>query len=196
MRQTRIILFAIISLFYLSAPAETIFFDHLGGENSLSQLSVNSIYQDEFGIIWIGTRYGLNKYDGNKIEVFKHVTRDKNSLFGNNIQTVCGDHKGNIFLQCRAGLVVYDLALRKMITVCQNDIVTISYGLNSLWVCSNNTVFYYNKEQNKLIKYAKIDIPTVRITCIKETTTGQLYIGTRNNGLLSMDKNRRFINRE
>ena len=193
MKQARIILITAISLFFLSAGAETIFFDHLGGENSLSQLSVNSIYQDEFGIIWIGTRYGLNKYDGNKIEVFKHVTRDKNSLFGNNIQTVCGDRKGNIYLQCRAGLVVYDLALRKMITVCQNDIVSISYGLNTLWVCSNNTIYYYNKEQNKLIKYAGIDIPNVRISCIKETSTGQLYIGTRNNGLLSMDKNRRLV---
>ncbi|MEI6555157.1 MAG: two-component regulator propeller domain-containing protein [Paludibacter sp.] len=193
MKQVRIIFIAILSLFWLIPQAETIFFDHLGGENSLSQLSVNSIYQDENGIIWIGTRYGLNKYDGNKIEVFKHITHDNNSLFGNNIQTVCGDKKGNIYLQCRSGLVVYDLILQKMITVCQNEVVSISYGLNTLWVCSNNTIFTYDKEKNKLILYAKINIPDIRISSIKETSTGQLFIGTKNNGLLIMDKNRRLV---
>ncbi len=193
MNKIRILLVLILSLLSAGNYAETIFFDHLNGENSLSQLSVNSIYQDEFGVIWIGTRYGLNKYDGNNIEVFKHITRDKNSLFGNNIQTVCGDKKGNIYLQCRSGLVVYNLSLRKMITVCQNDVVTISYGQELLWVCSNSVISFYDKQSNKLKEFAKLNIPNVRITCIKETSNGQLYIGTRNNGLLIMDKNKRLV---
>ena len=188
------ILTSLLLLITFSTQAETIFFDHLGGENGLSQLSVNSIYQDEYGVIWIGTRYGLNKYDGNKIEVFKHIPRDNNSLFGNNIQTVCGDKKGDIFLQCRAGLVVYDLVIQKMITVCQNDIVTISYGLNNLWVCTNSTVYFYDKGLNKLVQYTKLDIPDVRINSIKETVSGELLIGTKTNGLLSLDKNKRLTN--
>ena len=193
MKQNSLFLIIFFSIFSLLSSAETIFFDHLEGKNSLSQLSVNSIYQDEFGIIWIGTRYGLNMYDGNKIQVFKHVTRDKNSLFGNNIQTVCGDKKGNIYLQCRSGLVVYDLVYRKMTTVCQNDVSTISYGINSLWVCSNTSIFEYDKTSNMLKVYAKLDIHNDRISCIKESTTGQLYIGTRLYGLLVMDKNKRVI---
>ena len=193
MKHARIILFIFLSFVCFFSSAETIFFDHLEGKNSLSQLSVNSIYQDEFGIIWIGTRYGLNKYDGNKIEVFKHVTHDKNSLFGNNIQTVCGDKKGSIYLQCRSGLVVYDLLYRKMTTVCQNDVSTISYGKNSLWVCSNKGIFKYDKTQNKLKTYAKLNIHNDRISCIKESTTGQLFIGTRIYGLLIMDKNKRVV---
>jgi len=193
MKITRLCLIIFCLFLSFQISAETIFFDHLGGKNSLSQLSVNSIYQDELGVIWIGTRYGLNKYDGNKIEVFKHITHDKNSLFGNNIQTVCGDKKGNIYLQCRAGLVVYDLVLRKMITVCQNDVVSISYGLNSLWVCSNSVISNYDKENNKLKEFARPNIPNIRISCLKEASNGQLYIGTRNNGLMIMDKNKRLI---
>jgi signal transduction histidine kinase/ligand-binding sensor domain-containing protein/DNA-binding response OmpR family regulator len=194
MKHIKISIFLVFVFNFVSINAETIFFDHLKGENSLSQLSVNSIYQDEFGIIWIGTRYGLNKYDGTKIEVFKHITRDKNSLFGNNIQTVCGDKKGSIYLQCRSGLVVYDMTTLKMNTVTQNDVVAITYGKNSLWVCSNSTVFLYNKQNNQLKEYAKIQLPNIRISCIKESSTGQLYIGTRNNGLMVMDKNKRLTN--
>lgn len=194
MKQIKLSILLVFIFNIVSINAETIFFDHLRGDNSLSQLSVNSIYQDEFGVIWIGTRYGLNKYDGNKIEIFKHITRDKSSLFGNNIQTVCGDKKGKIYLQCRSGLVVYDLTTRKMNTITQNDVVTVSYGKNTLWVCSNSTVFYFDKQNNQLKEYAKIQLPNVRISCIKESTTGQLYIGTRNNGLLVMDKNKRLTN--
>jgi signal transduction histidine kinase/ligand-binding sensor domain-containing protein/DNA-binding response OmpR family regulator len=193
MKKTRLLLIIFGLILSFQLKTETIFFEHLSGDNGLSQLSINSIYQDEFGIIWIGTRYGLNKYDGNKVEVFKHVTRDKNSLFGNNIQTVCGDKKGNIYLQCRAGLVVYDLEKRKMITACENNVVSISYGLNQLWVCSNSIISYYDKSINKLKEFTRLSIPSVRISCLKETANGQLYIGTRNNGLLIMDKNKRLI---
>ena len=188
-----LLLFAFTGISLLT-NAETIFFDHLRGENSLSQLSVNSIYQDEFGALWIGTHYGLNKYDGNKVQVFKHVTNDKNTLFGNNIQTVCGDKQGSIFLRCRSGLVVYDLNLLKMKTVTQNDVAAISYGNNVLWVCSNTTLFNYEKETNKLIEYAKFPNSNIRITSIKESNTGELYIGTRDDGLWVMDKNKRVLN--
>jgi signal transduction histidine kinase/ligand-binding sensor domain-containing protein/DNA-binding response OmpR family regulator len=176
------------------SSAETIFFNHLSEENGLSQVSVNSIYQDEFGVFWIGTRYGLNKYDGNKIEVFKHNPSDKNSLFGNNIQTVCGDQNGNIFIQCRAGLVVYDMVVQKMTTVTQNDVVGISYGYGRLWSCSNSSVSYYDKNTNRLVEFARLPDPKFRIGCIREASTGLLYIGTKNAGLIVMDKNKRFAN--
>ena len=192
MKKLTLILLLTLFLSSQKSIAETIFFDHLRGDNSLSQLSVNSIYQDEFGVIWIGTRYGLNKYDGKNIEVFKHISRDQNSLFGNNIQTVCGDKKGNIYLQCRSGLVVYDLVTRKMTTVCKNDVNTISYGKDNLWVCSNSNISMYDRLSNKLNQYKKLNITNVRINTIKESSSGELYIGTRDQGLLMMDKNKRI----
>ena len=43
----------------------------------------NSLYIDERGIIWIGTREGLNRYNGNDIKSFKLNKNDPNSLFIN-----------------------------------------------------------------------------------------------------------------
>ncbi|PMD86068.1 hypothetical protein BWI97_26360 [Siphonobacter sp. BAB-5405] len=42
---------------------QNIAFNHLGSENGLSQNSVLAIAQDSRGFIWMGTRYGLNRYD-------------------------------------------------------------------------------------------------------------------------------------
>lgn len=39
-------------------------------ENGLSQSVVNAIYQTSDGFIWIGTEYGLNRYDGFSFEAF------------------------------------------------------------------------------------------------------------------------------
>jgi signal transduction histidine kinase/ligand-binding sensor domain-containing protein/DNA-binding response OmpR family regulator len=180
-------------LFTQTLTGQTLFFNHLKGENGLSQVSVNSIYQDEKGIIWVGTRYGLNMYDGNKVEVFKHVKGDPNSIFSNSVQIVCGDKKGKLYLMCRRGLVIYDLITRRFNTVTENDVSTITYGNDNLWVCSNTVISKYDSESNSLIEYARLSIPEVRIFSVLESTTGQLYIGTRNHGLLVMDKNKRLM---
>ena len=39
-------------------------FDHLGADNGLSNSSVTCIFQDNSGYMWIGTRDGLNCYNG------------------------------------------------------------------------------------------------------------------------------------
>lgn len=194
MKEFRLIIFVILFANTYLVNSESIFFNHLRGENGLSQVSVNSIYQDEFGIIWVGTRYGLNKYNGNKIELFKHVNGDPNSIFNNNVQVVTGDKKGNIYLKCEMGLVVYDLISQKITTVKESDIITISYGNDNLWVCSNTTIYKYDKSKNQLIEYAHLNIRDIRIFSIRESSTGQLYIGTRNHGLFVMDKNKRLNN--
>ena len=69
---------------------QNIHFQAIGVENGISQPTVTSIYQDEFGIIWIGTKDGLNRYNGTDFHIFRPIENDKNSLYNNNIGTICG----------------------------------------------------------------------------------------------------------
>src|SRR6188768_3271836 len=69
-------------------------FEHIDGENGLSQNTVISIFQDSRGFMWFGTRDGLNKYDGYKFKVYKNVAKDPTSISGNFIQTIYEDSKG------------------------------------------------------------------------------------------------------
>ncbi|TLX76044.1 response regulator [Labilibacter sediminis] len=71
--------------------AQNIAFEYLGLKEGLSQVSVTSIMQDEVGRIWIGTRDGLNVYDGDQIKTFRPVRGDNNSLLGHNIRVLQGD---------------------------------------------------------------------------------------------------------
>ena len=41
-----------------------ILFRHIGVESGLSQSTVLAILQDRTGLMWIGTKSGLNRYDG------------------------------------------------------------------------------------------------------------------------------------
>lgn len=46
-------------------------FNYLTTDNGLSQFTVYALYNDEWGQIWIGTRDGLNVYNGNRIKTYK-----------------------------------------------------------------------------------------------------------------------------
>lgn len=83
-------------------------FSHLGVKEGLSQSSVLSVHQDQFGFIWIGTRDGLNKYDGYSFETFRHLVDDSTSIAGNIIHDIKEDRVGNIWVVTENGLSKYD----------------------------------------------------------------------------------------
>jgi len=57
----------IIMLCRLSAQQKEINFTSLTTENGLSANTVNVILKDHYGIIWLGTDDGLNKFDGTRL---------------------------------------------------------------------------------------------------------------------------------
>ena len=66
MRVKQILAFFLIACTSRSTfAANDIYFSRIGVEQGLSQLSVMSIYQDEIGTMWFGTREGINRYNGN-----------------------------------------------------------------------------------------------------------------------------------
>ena len=56
----------------LCANAQNTYFNHLTPADGLSQISVNSIYADSDGVLWIATRVGLDSYNGNSIHVYSY----------------------------------------------------------------------------------------------------------------------------
>ena len=67
---------------------DAIRFDNLNVDQGLSQTTVNAIFQDQQGFVWLGTSDGLNRYDGYTFTVYKHDPNDDNSLTGNHIQSI------------------------------------------------------------------------------------------------------------
>lgn len=44
--------------------------EHFGIEEGLSHRTIFSIHEDKRGFIWIGTQYGLNRFDGHEFKWF------------------------------------------------------------------------------------------------------------------------------
>ncbi len=170
------------------------YFEHLNVSNGLSHYSVNSLYQDEHGLIWIGTRDGLNRYDGNEITVYRQIKGNPDALFGNNIRSVCGDKNGYLFMQCKSGLVSFDLRTEKFKTIRRQDVSTINYGRDHLWFAENDSIFSYQPlSKTPLNFYFSLSDKKGRVTSIIETKDRLLYVATNSEGLLVYDKNRKNV---
>ena len=102
---------ALIALYFciVSFPSFTqdFYFEQLSVHNGLSQNDVNSIIQDSYGFMWIGTYDGLNRFDGIKVESFQKVTSNPESLPDNRISALYEDPKKRLWIGTEAGLFCY-----------------------------------------------------------------------------------------
>jgi ligand-binding sensor domain-containing protein len=76
-------------------------FDRLTVNDGLSQNFVTCILQDHQGFLWIGTRDGLNRYDGYEFKVYSFDALDTTSLSANAIQSIFEDRNNNLWVGTR-----------------------------------------------------------------------------------------------
>lgn len=75
----------------------------------LSQGMVYDILQDKEGFIWVGTKDGLNRYDGYTFKIFTNDPANTRSLSSNSINKLFEDSKGRIWVGTEnEGLNIYD----------------------------------------------------------------------------------------
>ena len=82
----------------IGAQPSSIKFDHLALEEGLSQVTTSAILQDHRGFIWIATQDGLNRFDGHRVDVFRHQTGDPTSLADNLCQSLFEDSSGRLWV--------------------------------------------------------------------------------------------------
>jgi signal transduction histidine kinase/CheY-like chemotaxis protein/ligand-binding sensor domain-containing protein len=88
----------ILLIFSTEITAQEYLFDaqNITTEDGLLNLMTNTISRSQQGFLWIGTQYGLNKYDGYS---FQQYTVEKNNLFSNaHIKKIEEDEVGNLWL--------------------------------------------------------------------------------------------------
>ncbi|MEI9809954.1 MAG: two-component regulator propeller domain-containing protein [Bacteroidota bacterium] len=102
---TRISFIILATLFCLSAQGQY-YFDKLTEENGLSDNRITCFLKDKTGFLWIGTKNGLNRYDGNSFTTFKPT--GGNSISNEVINDIVQDAAGKIWVATLAGLNIYD----------------------------------------------------------------------------------------
>ena len=72
-------------------------------QSGLSQADVTTVLQDSLGFLWIGTKDGLNKYDGYSFEHFRYQP-DTISLSDNYIHCIAEGRNGILWIGTNYGL--------------------------------------------------------------------------------------------
>lgn len=101
--------FAIILAAILCATTSRATFKTINHNNGLPANSVNSMTQDPFGYLWLGTSNGLCRYDGVSFATFRNTPGDIGSIASNNVRSLALDVDG-LFVGMNAGLDFYSFA--------------------------------------------------------------------------------------
>ena len=107
-----------------AAMIESPRFARYGIAAGLSQSSVTAIVQDQRGFLWIGTRYGLNRFDGYEFRVYLPDSEDPHALAAAAVTALAAQADGSIWIGFEgAGLARYDPPTARFVGVSGVDTV-------------------------------------------------------------------------
>ncbi|MEM0952963.1 MAG: two-component regulator propeller domain-containing protein [Pseudomonadota bacterium] len=75
--------------------------------SELSQVGVNTVYQDKDGFLWILTQEGLNRFDGDNNLVFRADVNDPRSLRNDHLTGVVEDEDNGLWFSTQGGGLNY-----------------------------------------------------------------------------------------
>lgn len=80
-------------------------FTHFNKEdNNLAYNSINTIFEDSRGYVWIGTHKGLSRYDGVR---FKNYDKSDLGVASDFVSAICEDNSGNLWIGTDKGASIY-----------------------------------------------------------------------------------------
>jgi signal transduction histidine kinase len=128
--------------FLLSAQQSVLYYHELSSQNMLSQTVNEFVFQDSRGFVWISSLDGLNRFDGQSVEVFK-PDKSLNSIYGQNIQSNFFEDKfGNIWFSTYEAINCFRPN--------SNDFSHFQIERNGKKVNTDYHVFHLEKNSSKL----------------------------------------------
>ena len=146
-----------------------------------------AITQDNLGQIWIGTRDGLNKYDGTEFTWYRNEKNNPSSLSYNDIICLESDSSGSVWVGTFRGLNKYDSKKNIFKSYYKNNKTLLADNIiwsikelsnKEIWIGTPSGLSIYNKSTDSF----KTTLTNNQIRSIFETKKGDVFVGT-NNGL-------------
>lgn len=207
----RILLFSIYILglkLLAGAQQKQINFTSLTTEDGLSSNTVISILKDSYGMVWLGTEDGLDKFDGTRFTVYRHNPADSTSLRSNEILSLHEDKKGNLWIGTSGGsLSLYDRTKDRFIHfpsgkipngIKNNVIRSVCSDQNGkIWLAHFDGVEILDpatKQITDIPALTKIfsTVPDIHGMCLFEDSHKMMWIGTTQ-GLYQYNANTKSI---
>ena len=184
---------------------ENIKFNNLTIEEGLSQSTVDKIYQDSKGYIWIATNDGLNRYNGSEFKYYKNDKYNKNSIASNYIVDIIEDERGHIWVSTTGGIsrinpdtdeVENYYAEGDKGNLSKNSICQILVTKDGRIIAATEEgLNLYDEENNEFVRIldGEDELPSQYIYSIKQDFREHIWIGT-DSGLVEFDKDFNRLN--
>ena len=183
---------------------ESFNFKNITIEDGLSQSTVETIYQDSKGYIWIGTNDGLDRYNGYEFKHYKHDKYDKNSIANNYIVDIIEDKNGYIWVSTIGGLSRINPDKDEIKNYYSKE-DSGNLSNSNLWqlLCTKDNrliastidgINVYDEDKDKFtrILYKEGELPSQYIYSLEEDINGHIWVGT-DNGLVELDKDLNIV---
>lgn len=181
-----------------SAQFSSLKLEHFTINDGLSNNSINSILQTAEGYLWIATKDGLSRYDGQNFKNFKHNPLDPTSIPENYIMTLLEGRDQTLWVGTwGGGLCKYD-PIHESFAQIENSSdnyiqCLIEDHSGNIWYgTTTNGLFKYDPKNKQLTSYK--DNPglskkfrDVNITALTEDHNNNLWIGTWDKGLIKFN---------
>ena len=159
MKYTITTLIAFLLCLPLNAVQRTISFIPLSLDEGLTHSKVQCIFRDHSGIVWIGTKNGLNSWDQSELKSYLHHPSDPHSLPDNYIRFVTEDTDKKLYLSTNHGVGTFNPALKQFSPILYQG-KTLEAGCclhtdSALLLGGRNTIYAYNYRNQSLVPLAK-----------------------------------------
>lgn len=88
--------------------SQDIKFKHYTTADGLSQSSIQCIYQDSIGFIWLGTGDGLNRFDGYEFKIYPPDPMNPNALGNGSINKIMYKNVDELWITTDLGVYIYN----------------------------------------------------------------------------------------
>jgi signal transduction histidine kinase/ligand-binding sensor domain-containing protein len=168
-----------------SVRAQSYYFRHYQVEQGLSNNTVFCVAQDKRGFVWLGTKDGLNRFDGYNFKVFRNIATDSSSLGDSFVRSIFIDAYDTLYAGTRNGLYRYDPRLEKFTILVKGieevrDIKKDQHG--NIWFIEGQNLKVWLGSQQKLKRF-KIT-PNFAATSIGFDKQGQAWVATASGALM------------
>ena len=157
-------------------------------ENGLSESVVNTITQDQEGYLWIGTGYGLNRFDG--IGFKNYYVED--GLLNNSIQSLYTDQKNQLWIGTEGGVNIMKKdsihTIPELQPLKSSSILSIyKDSRNEFWFTTDGEGVWHWDRSQQLTQYREVHgMGSNRVRDVLEDQEGVIWFATRD-GLTKLE---------
>lgn len=173
------IILCLLLLVTASAQAQSYYFKSYGVSHGLSSNTITSVIQDRKGFIWLGSRNGLNRFDGTAFKIFRNNPTDPASLGSNSILSLHEDEKERLWVGTTKGIYVYDPIKERFSIFKAIEPGEIRYikgdKEHNLWIISNFTLYKYHLPSGTVSTYR---VPNDETVALNISPSGTVWAAT------------------